>query len=429
MRRKTLRAASLTVACTLVWTACGAGSGSHPSTAAHGAPVVQLTAHNVKAAQSSVDQLRSAAAGEQAFALDVIRRVGATGGNVVVSPSSLTTALAMLETGAAGPTQAQIVAALHGTGLGPDGLAAGWGETITRLQQQAGRDHQTLAEADEIWAQKGLAVKQAYLRSLAADFGTGMAQVDFADDPVGAAQAINGWVSAHTAGRITHLFDASELAETEIVLADAVYLKAAWLTPFDPAATRPAPWYAEPSRSQPVATMSQSESSYPVSLTPALDAVELPYQGDHLAALVLMPPAGQLAAFEQRLTPQALQTVIAGLQDASVDLTIPKLKLTSTIDLNETLRQLGIVDAFGAADLDRITDGPLAVSEVKQVADLTVDEHGTVAAAATGVAIASSAAIEPPPVVHLDHPFLLLIRDTTTGAILFSAQVQNPAAT
>ena len=429
MRRNTLRVASLAVASTLVWTACGGGSNSHPSTAAHGAPAVQLAAHDVSAAGSSAGHERAAATAEQAFALDVVRRVGAAEGNVVVSPASLTTALAMLEIGAGGQTQAQIVAALHGAGLGPDSLAAGWGGSVRQLQQQAHVDHQTLDEADEVWAQRGLAIEQAYLQSLAADFATGMAEVDFAGDPVGAAGAIDGWVSDHTAGLIKHLFDPSELAQTEVVLADAVYLKAKWQTPFVAGATGLAPWHSQAGQSRPVTTMAQPDSTYPVSMTPALDAVELPYQGGHLAALVLMPPVGQLASFEQSLTPQSLHAVVAGLQDTSVDLTIPKLKLTSTINLNETMKQLGIVDAFGAtADLHRISAGPLVVSEVKQVAALTVDEKGTVAAAATGVAMASSAAVRPQSVVHLDHPFLMLIRDTTTGAILFSAQVEDPAA-
>ncbi len=431
--RRSLLGFALTAAISVAAAACGGGSrplpGAAPSTLVP-AGTERLAAQGVAPAQATAAAVGQAVAAEQVFALDLAREVGTTGGNVVVSPSSLDTALAMLLQGAGGQTAAQIVDALHGQGPGASDLGLGWGAALRQLQQVATTDGQTLSEADELWADKSLSVRQGFLQTLAADFATGMAEADFARAPAGAASAVNRWVAQHTDGHITQLFDAHDLAQAELVMADAVYLHATWDQPFDSRNTAPAPWHPAPGRTEQVPTMEQPNSGYAVSVTPSLTAAELPYQGSHLAALALMPPGGQLATFEQQLTPAALAGVIAGLQDRLVDLRIPKFHFRSTLDLEPTLQALGVRDAFtAAANFRAVSATPLFVSKVKQVADIAVDEKGTTAAAATGV-VGGATAPAPGPrplAVTLDHPFLLLLRDTATGAVLFTVQVADPS--
>jgi serpin B len=145
----------------------------------------------------------------------------------------------------------------------------------------------------------------------------------------------------------------------------------------------------------------------------------------------VMPTPGTLPAFETALTQSRLARLVAGLKPIEIVLGVPRLDLSLDSNLNGVLSALGMPVAFSAgADFDRISRSiSLAIQDVEHDALLKVDEAGTVAAAATGISIAPTAIAEPPPVsVTLDHPFLVFLRDSHTGAILFAARVANPAS-
>ncbi len=367
---------------------------------------------------------------EQAFALDLLHRLAPGRPNLVLSPSSIATLLAMLEPGAAGPTEAGIANALGSAALSPQAQALAWRSLNATLSRHASSDHVVLDTANQVWLQSGFPVRPAYLALLATDFAAGVREQDLDGDPVGSAHAIDSWVAARTAGHITNLLTASELQDVVAVLVDAVYLDAPWQTPFDPSLTTPAPFHVAAGTTASVPMMSTSQPlDVPVSATAHLDAAELPYKGDDMSALVLMPPLGQLGAFESQLTPAGLSATVSALQQERADIKLPRFKLATSLRLNQVLADMGMGQAFTPeADFSPLSPRSLDLSFVVHDAQMNVSEKGTEASAATGGGLTPTAMPAPPPVtIVFDHPLLFLVRDNATGALIFEAQLTDPS--
>jgi serpin B len=159
----------------------------------------------------------------------------------------------------------------------------------------------------------------------------------------------------------------------------------------------------------------------------------LGYVGGALAMLLVVPDAGGLAALEGSLPDGILDDVIAALSGAEVDLQMPRWDIETSAQLADLLAELGMPTAFSdAADFSGISrDTALAISAVVHQANITVDENGTEAAAATAVVVGATSAPEPTDVVelHIDRPFVFVLRDTSTGAVTFLGRVADPSAT
>ncbi len=265
---------------------------------------------------------------EQTFALDLLHRLAPGSPNLVLSPSSIATLLAMLEPGASGPTEAGIAQALGSGDMSPQQQAVAWHALNAALVRQAGHDHVALDTANELWLEEGFPVRSSYLALLAGDFAAGVKERDLDGDPEGSARAIDTWVASRTGGHITNLLTPSQLRDVIAVMVDAVYMNAPWQTPFDPSRTLPAPFHAPSGTVTNVPMMSTSQPlDVPVSVTAALDAAELPYRGDDLSAVVLMPPLGQLGTFESQLSPSGLRQAISSLHPQRADIKLPRFKL------------------------------------------------------------------------------------------------------
>jgi serpin B len=383
------------------------------------------------------------ATAEEAFSLALLRQIntsGAADANVVASPSSLATVLAMLEVGARGSTAAQIAAALGTSSLSGARQAAGWralGADETAAARRAGID---LTSADSLWTQTGLPLGPGFMSEMSGQFAAGVWQTDFRGHPDQAAAALNSWVDTQTHGLITRLFDPGVITPmTALVLANAVYFNGRWQTVFDAAKTVDGTFHAagDASVSVPFMTLSAPLRMTPLTITdlgdtsgtpesggaPPYEAVELPYKGGRFAALVVMPTTGTLADFVNGLTPSSFGRIVGGLRRTGAVLSLPRFQLTDAHDLNGVLESMGVRDIFGPADLTGLSPTPLVVQQVEQRAFLKVDESGTKAAAATGVATATAA----PLAVTIDRPFLFLVRDMKTGAVLFESEVENPS--
>ena len=364
------------------------------------------------------------ASDEAAFALALLHQASTGTDNITVSPASLALALSMLQQGAGGQTAQQIAAALHVPGMSATQQAASWQALDAAWSAAARNQGLTLDTANSLWQQKGVAIGKDFLQTLSKYYDAGMWQVDFAQDPSAAVDAINRWTSENTHGKIAKLFDSLDPA-TRLVIANAVYFKADWQTPFDGSRTHDARFTLSSGSTESVPFMNGT-FSYPAAVTDDYTAIDLPYKGDRFSALAIMPNKNPLADFTAALTGDRLAAIVDGLHTGSVDLSMPKFETTSTTDLGPVLQRMGIRDAFSAhADLSGIAPN-LTVSQVVQPTYLKVAEKGTVAAAATGVGITSTAIPAGRITVTLDHPFLFLIRDNKTGAILFASQIQNP---
>jgi serpin B len=218
---------------------------------------------------------------------------------------------------------------------------------------------------------------------------------------------------------------------TRLVLANAIYFNAKWASPFPKEATHDGEFH--PDTGGPVmAPMMTQEHAYPYAAAQGYQAVALPYRGG-VSMVVLLPDAGQLDAFEAGLSASRIEGIVGELKPRPVLLTLPKFEYRSaSISLKQSLVSLGMADAFDpdAADFSGM-DGrrDLFISDGFHKAMVRVDEDGTEAAAATGLAMqATSAMVEPPLTLVIDRPFVFVIRDDETGALLFMGRIVNPKA-
>jgi serpin B len=367
------------------------------------------------------------AAGNATFAGRLLDLLSRTQPTIALSPFSISDVLAMAYAGAQGQTASQMAAALDFR-LPPDRLHPAFNALSLSLAA-INRPGATLSVANALYGQQGLAFRSAFLGLLARDYGTGVRTVDFEHAAQAARTQINGWVALQTQGKIPHLLAPGDVDEAaRLVLVNAVYLNAKWQSPFLRSATSPTPFHA-PSGTVNVPTMSQT-GTFGYRRHAGYGVLQLPYVGGRLAFDVLLPDPGQLPALMRQLRDGGLPAALSGLRGEDVELQLPKLQLRTRFELSSALGALGMPVAFGdRADFAGIAGPPgeLRISSVIHEAYIRVDEAGTEAAAATGAGFSSSAAPGPRPIQFLvNRPFVFVLRDTTTNAILFAGTVSRP---
>ena len=221
--------------------------------------------------------------------------------------------------------------------------------------------------------------------------------------------------------------------DSRLVLTNAIYFKGKWASPFKKELTRDQPFFLTADKKANTPMMWQ-KAHFGYTETDKLQALEMPYDGKDLSMVVLLPKkVDGLADLEKSLTRESLQTWVSGLHQSEVDVTLPKFKMTSEFQLKKVLSDLGMTDAFlpDKANFGGMSSSrDLFIQAVIHKAFVDVNEEGTEAAAATGIAIGvmSAAPVKQTPTFRADHPFLFLIRDTRNGSILFLGRVVNPKA-
>lgn len=391
-------------------------------------PRAAVAAGSLPAATTTVDSL----------GLAVLRSLAAARPteNLVLSPTSIATALAMTRAGAAGSTATQLDAVLHSSD--PATLAA----SMNALSLALAARNRTVARPDgstaavswtqvtSLWAQQGLTLRAPFLDTLAADYGTGVHTVDYRSDPQAARDVVNAWVARQTDGRLPALLAPGSFdTATRLLLVDAVHLTAPWLTAFETTATRSGSFSPADGPTVQVPFM-HTTADLGYATGPGWQAVDLPYAGDELSMVVVLPDAGTLAGFETSLTAQRLTAVFDALHSTPVALALPRWHTTSEVSLSRVLSDLGMPVAFtAAADFSGMTASePLQIGTIVHQATITVDEAGTEAAAATAVAMRPTAVLADPVPVRVDRPFLFALRDRATGVVLFLGQVTTPGS-
>ncbi len=372
--------------------------------------------------------------GNSAFAFELYQALKGKGGNLFYSPYSISLALAMTYAGANGETAQQMAATLHFL-LDQERLhpAFNWldAELAKRGQGAQGKDGEgfRLNVANAIWGQKNYEFLPTFLDVMAENYGAGLRLLDFITEAEKSRLAINDWVSDQTEGRIKDLIPPGAIdALTRLVLTNAIYFNAAWAYPFNKDATADGAFYLLDGGQVTLPMMRQMES---LSYTEGegYQAVELLYDGDELSMVILLPASGNLEAFEEGLQAQYVSDIMSGLRSTRVALAMPKFEFESEFSLKDALADMGMPIAFSPSDADfsgMTGNRDLFISEVVHKAFVSVDEAGTEAAAATAVIMSLTAVPEPPVEVTIDRPFIFLIRDIKTGAILFVGRVLNP---
>jgi serpin B len=353
--------------------------------------------------------------------------------NLFYSPYSISVALAMTYAGARGDTAEQMAATLQFM-LDQDSLhpAFNWldAELAKRGEGAQGQDGEgfRLNIVNAIWGQKDYEFLPAFLDVLAENYGAGLRILDFITETETSRLAINQWVSDQTEDRIKDLIPQGAIdALTRLVLTNAIYFNAAWEYPFDEDMTANGPFYLVDGGQVSVPMMRQTES-FGYTDGEGYQAVELLYDGGELSMVILLPASGNLEAFEEGLQVQQVNDIINGLQPTEVALTMPKFEFESEFSLKDTLTEMGMPIAFsGDADFSGMTGTrDLSISAVLHKAYVSVDEAGTEAAAATAVIVGETAMPGQSAEVTIDRPFIFLIRDIETGAVLFIGRVLNP---
>ncbi len=286
-----------------------------------------------------------------------------------------------------------------------------------------------LALANALWAQVGFPFKNTFMQTVQRYFGAEIHRANFTKNADQAVEKIDNWVAEKTGDLIQDLIPPGGLpASTRLVLVNAIYFQGKWASAFDPSQTTNQPFHVDAQNDDTVAMMNQTETiSYLEN--DQLQMVELPYVGDKLSMVVLLPTAVDgLADLEANLTGDQLNQWIGQMSSATVDVSLPKFQVMSQFELSDTLSAMGMPAAFSStADFSGMSNaGGLQIGSVIHKAFVDVSETGTKAAAATEVGVVVSVRMASPAFVA-DHPFIFVIRDRTSARILFMGRVTDPS--
>ncbi len=343
--------------------------------------------------------------------------------NLVLSPTSLASGLGMAYLGARGSTAAAMARALRLPRAELASFVAGMRARLASLDS-LDRPGVAVLSSDHVWADPALRTAPSYLHNVAAAYRASVAKVPLLTDPQSARADINAAIGRDTRGQITDLLPAGSLHNDGWVLTDATYLNAAWAKPFGSASTA-AGSFTTASGHTVRPQFLHATGTYSYARADGWTAVSLPYVGGRLAMIALLPAAHGGGC--PVIRPATLNVVISRLAGAPIGLALPKVGLSSKAEMTRLLDGLGMGVAFGpAADFLGLSAKAGSLGVVEHAATLRVDEKGTVAAAATGVGVGVAVATLHRPVVF-DRPYLLLVRDMTTGEPLFLARVADPS--
>jgi serpin B len=382
----------------------------------------------------SPPEVQAVVATNNQFALDLYNQVRSRHENVILSPYSVSKALAMAYAGARGDTAREMAAVLHVT-LGQERHHRAFLAMRNVLNHASGNPRRgqrgvQLYLSANVWGQRGCTFQKDYLHLLRECYGAGLEEVDFQMSEE-ARKTINAWAGRQTAGKIPELFELGAFNPlTRLVLASAICFKGDWVHPFKTSDTSNEPFRTGAGPGVRVPLMSQT-ATFGYLEDDQVQALRLPYAGRDRAMLVLLPrDRDGLANLEKSLTAARLAAWAGQLGERDVEVWLPRFRLTGGCDLRDTLVSLGMRRAFcpAAADFGGMNGGrePLFISAAVHKAFIDVNEEGTEAAAATGVAMATLSAPLGRPVFRADHPFLFTIYDTRTGVILFLGRVVRP---
>ena len=370
-----------------------------------------------------------------AFAFDLYAKLRDRQGNLFFSPLSISTILTVAYSGARGETADEMAAVLRCRSdrlSQPESVHAAAALLLADLSAQNGRDCE-ISIANALWGRKGFGFQPAFLGLIEKNYGASLQEADFAGDPEGARQAMNAWFLRSTRGKIADFLAPGEIQpQSRLVLANAVYFKAAWLHRFDKSGTTSQDFHVAAGKAVSVPMMNQTM------IFTYLDggdfqAVGMPYRNQGFEMVILLPKSvNGLAQLEKSLTGANVAQWWPKLTQRFVIVAVPRFRVTAKAELAGVLAAMGMPRAFDRTrvDFSAMNGGkePLWIDGIFHSALAEVNEDGTCAAAATRGEFFGAGMEEPPPVFRADHPFLFLIRDTRSGCILFLGRVVNPKA-
>jgi serpin B len=372
-----------------------------------------------------------------AFAFDFYHQVQGSSGNLIYSPYSISLAAAMLFGGAGGETASQMADAMRFT-LPPGQLHPAINALSLDLSKRPEeskkidrKNPMQLYIANAVWGQQDYPFEKDYLDLLAVNYGTGVRVVDFAADPESTRKQINDWVNRATKDKIKDILPPGALdPSTRMILANAIYFKAAWEEAFVKKLTSDAPFTLLDGTQIQVPTM-ETDGSIPVRVGSGdgYQMVALPYKGNLAEMVIILPDQGGFELVESTLDAAKFADILDELSPGDLTLYMPKFEFTDDFDLKQVLSAMGMPLAFDIdnADFSGITKSErLYAQQALHKAYVLVNEEGTEAAAASIIIMMPASLPMPPQELRIDRPFIFVIRDVPTGTILFVGRVLNP---
>ena len=370
------------------------------------------------------------------FAIDLYSDYKSENDNIFFSPWSISSALAMTYEGARGQTATEMAKVFYF----PSNLSEMESDyqIMNSLLNKKNRSY-SLWNANSLWIEKTYTLNSSYASKMQTYYGGIIASLDFKQEPDESRTVINNWVENKTNDHIKDILPSGSITtDTRLVLANAIYMKANWSEPFDKNLTQEKEFYLSSGQKTKVSMMYQQEH-FRYGETNEFQMVELPYAGNELSMLVILPKddflasitGGNMKAVENSLSAQNLAKWKKEMKTEDVKLSLPKFKFETEYQLGKQLKKMGMPTAFSQyADFSGIGPENLAISEVFHKAFVEVDEQSTEAAAATVVVIGTTSApiTQPPPpkVFNANHPFIFIIQERSTCAILFLGKVNDP---
>jgi serpin B len=372
------------------------------------------------------------ATGNNKFAFQLYHEVTAgSDKNLVCSPFSISTALAMTYAGARGETALQISQTMNFRQN--ENFHSEFKQLLNNLKTGA-EGKIKLNIANGLWAQKNFKFLDSYFAQVKSNYNPVLKNVDFTvrAEREKTRQDINSWVENETNDKIKNLLSKGDLDSlTKLVLVNAIYFYSEWSDPFEKMATSPKDFILT-DQSQVNVPFMNRHGLYKYYEDQNIQAIELPYKGNNASMVIILPIARDgIKAFEKSFDYKYYSDIAASFSVKDVRLSLPKFQASFKIYLRSALSQMGMPNAFSPANADfsgMTGKRDLCISEVIHQAFIAVDEKGTEAAAATAVIMKTTSAGPSPDVkiFNADHPFIFCIADNSTGSILFMGRIMNP---
>jgi len=412
-------------------------SETEPKSSSNKSEVELIKSSELRQTEPTVPQsdLEKLVSGNSRFTFNLYQALRDDDENLFFSPFSISIALAMTYAGAREQTETQMAETLHyylpQTHLHP---AFNYLDMLLNPLNSTGSQEEKAFQlniANSLWGQKDYPFLPGFLDVIAMNYGSGLRLVDFIpeDRREEARLAINEWVGQQTEQKILELIEEDILTEyTRLVLANAIYFMGDWKDPFL-SGTNDDTFYLLDGSSTVVPMMSRRVMTDIVQ-GDGFQVIVLPYKGDSIEMVVLLPDSGEFNDFETSLDADRFNNMLTNVQSFDVRLSMPKFEYETSLKLEKTLAGMGMPDAFhenlanftGMYDFDQVGRN-LFIAHIIHKAYIAVDEKGTEAAAATGV-VAEDESL--PMEIRIDRPFIFLIKDNQTGTILFIGRLIQP---
>lgn len=359
----------------------------------------------------------------QNFSINLFKKSIKSSTNTLVSPTSAYLALGMTANGAKGKTLDSFINVLGKYNLTIDDLNKAYKAYTDELTQKRGSTVMNISNS--IWYRTGFKANRNFLQNNADFFGAGARTADFKDSKT--KDYINNWVKNATNNKIDSIVDKINRDDV-MYLINTLYFNAKWEMPFDASGTRDGKFYSEDGNTT-TASFMNLEGKLDYIKGDNEDAVLLPYDDGRFAFLCILPKEGTtLKDYVNSIGENTIPDLISKKGKTYIGLSIPKFKVTAGVDLNDTLKNMGLESAFDkTADFSGMgaSGQKLYISSVKQKTFLKVDELGTEAAAVTSVTMAKeSVCIKH--IINFNRPFIYAVIDTKTDLPLFIGSIASP---